>query len=76
MGLRYRVLGTDALQSATQSLHQAMIVEFESKLPAHYGREYMWRHSSIRGIPVAHDQMFNIIKELNADGVEARRTRF
>jgi hypothetical protein len=41
MGLRYRVVGTDALQSATESLRQAMIMEFESKLPAHYGRQYM-----------------------------------
>jgi hypothetical protein len=41
MGLRYRVVGTDALQSATESLRQAMIIEFESKLPAYYGRQYM-----------------------------------
>jgi hypothetical protein len=76
MGLRYRVVGTDALQSATESLRQAMIVEFESKLPAHYGREYMWRHLSIRGIPVARDRMFKIMKELDPEGVETRRTRF
>jgi len=65
MGLRYRVVGTDALQSATESLRQAMILEFESKLPAHYGREYMWRHLSIWGIPVARDRMFKIMKELD-----------
>jgi len=55
MGLRYRVVGTDALQSATESLCQAMILQLESKLPAPYGREYMWRHISFQGIPVARD---------------------
>jgi len=76
MGLRYRVVGTPALHSATEGLHQAMILEFESKLPAHYGWEYMWLHLSIRGIPVARDRIFKIMKELDPECVEARRTRF
>jgi len=76
MGLRYRVVGTNSLQSATERLRQAMIWEFESKLLAHYGREYMWRHLSIWGIPVARDRMFRIMEVLDPEGVEARRTRF
>jgi hypothetical protein len=76
MGLRYSVVGTNMLQSATESLHQGMILEFESKLPAHYGWEYIWRHLSIRGSPVARDRMFRIIIGLDPEGIEARRTQF
>jgi hypothetical protein len=76
MGLRYRVVGTDALPSTTESLRQAKILECKSKLPAHYEWEYMFRHMSIWEFPEARDRMFKIMKELNSEGVEARRTRF
>jgi hypothetical protein len=42
-------------------------------MPAQYGREYIWRHLSIRGIPVARDRMFAIMKELNTESVGARK---
>ena len=76
MGLLYRVMGSDALKSATDAIREAIKLEFDSKLPAQYGREYMWRHLSICGIPVARDRMFKIMKELDPEGVEARRPRF
>ena len=76
MGLSRRVDGEDALQSATDKLCEALISEYSSTIPAHYGREYMWRHLSIRGIPVASDRMFKIMKELDPEGIESRRPRF
>jgi hypothetical protein len=76
IGLQYRVVGTIALQSATESFQEAMILEFKSKLPAQYEWQYIWHHISFRGILVARDLLFKIMKELDPEGVEGSRTRF
>jgi len=76
MGLLHRVWGTNALHDANTNLRTAITAELVSGMPAQYGREYIWRHLSIRGIPVARDRMFAIMKELDPEAVAARKSAF
>jgi len=76
MGLLNRVQGTDASHDANANLWTAITAERVSGLPAHYGREYMSRHLSIRGIPVARDKMFALMKEVDLEAVAATNPAF
>jgi len=76
MGLLHRVRGTDALHDANANLRTAITAELVSGMPAQYGREYIWQHLSICGIPVASNRMFAIMKELDPEAVAARKPAF
>jgi hypothetical protein len=76
MGLLHRVRGKDALKESNERLKEAIEAELATTLPARYGREYLFRHLSMRGIPVARDRMFSILKELDPEGVAAREPAF
>jgi transposase InsO family protein len=76
MGLLHRVQGTDALHDSNANLRTSITAELVSGMPAQHGQEYMWRHLSIRRIPVARDRMFAIMKELDPDAVAARKSAF
>jgi hypothetical protein len=76
MGLLHRVRGTDALHDDNANLQTAITTELVSGIPAQYGRDYKWRHLSIRGIPVARDRMFAIMKEHDPEAVAARKPAF
>jgi len=76
MGLLQHVRGTDALLDANANLRTAITAELVSGMPAEYGWEYIWRHLSICGIPVAGDRMFAIMKELDPEAVAATKLAF
>jgi len=76
MELLHRVWGTDALHDTNANRWTAITAEPVSGMPAQYGREYMWRHLSIRGNPVARDRMDAIMKELDPEAVAAKKPTF
>jgi hypothetical protein len=76
MALLHRVQGTAAMHNANEALRTVITAELVLGMPAQYGREYMWRHLSIRGIPDARDRMFAIMKELDPEAVAARKPVF
>jgi hypothetical protein len=76
MGLLHRVRGTDVLHDANGNLRTAITAEVVSEMPTQYGREFIWRHLSIRGIPDARDRMFAIMKELDPEAVAPRKPAF
>ena len=65
MVLHHRVIGSDALRSATGASQEAI----KTETSGHYGREYiyMWRQLSIRVTPAARDRVFKIMKELDPE---------
>lgn len=76
MGLYHRIRGQDSIAESNELLRTALLAEYETRLPANYGREYMFRHLSIQGIPVARDRMLTLMKEIDPDGVASRTPAF